>query len=67
MIKANRRKAVVLMIIVITLLLPNLAVSAQAAQTGSSAGVVSTSWGALNVRSAPDAGGALLTKLPKGT
>lgn len=67
MMKAKGRKAVVLMIVIITLLLPNLAVSARADQSGISAGVVSTSWGALNVRSSPDTGAPLITKLPKGT
>ncbi len=43
------------------------AVSAQAADSGSTAGVVSTASGSLNVRSLPDVGGTILTKLAKGT
>lgn len=42
-------------------------VSAQAADAGSTAGVVSTSWGSLYVRSLPSTGGTILTKLAKGT
>ncbi len=61
------RKAAAIILIAAVLILPSLTFSARAADSGASAGIVSTAWGALNVRSAPHTGGAVLAKLPKGT
>jgi len=54
-------------VLVFMLILSLVPAGASAAGTGSSAGVVSVSWGSLNVRSTPSTSGTILTSLPKGT
>ncbi|NCC69595.1 MAG: hypothetical protein EOM14_15660, partial [Clostridia bacterium] len=60
-------KASVTIVLIIALIAALPSVSAKAADSGWAAGIVSTSWGSLNVRSLPDTGGTVLTKLPKGS
>lgn len=53
-------------VLVLVLILSFIPVGASAAGSGSSAGVISVSWGSLNVRSSASAG-TILTSLNKGT
>lgn len=53
-------------VLVLVLILSFIPVGASAADSGSSAGVISVSWGSLNVRSSASAG-TILTSLNKGT
>lgn len=63
----KRLRISITIVLIIALVITFPAVSAQAADSGSAAGVVSTSWGSLNVRSLPSTGGTVLSKLAKGT
>jgi len=62
--KIFRLISTVLVLMLIVSLIP---AGASAADSGSSAGVVSVSWGSLNVRSSASASGTILTRLTKGT
>lgn len=53
--------------LVLMLILSIIPAGATAADSSSSAGVISVSWGSLNVRSSPSASGTILTSLTKGT
>jgi len=54
-------------VLVFMLVLSLIPAGASAASSGSKAGLVSVSWGSLNVRSTPSTSGTILTSLPKGT
>lgn len=61
------RKAVMLIILIAMLTSAFPGVGAAAADSSSAAGIVSTAWGALNVRSTAGTSGTVLTKLQRGT
>lgn len=61
------RLAAAFILIAVTLIFSGLTTRAAAADINSAAGIVTVSYGSLNVRSDASSAGAILTKLPKGT
>jgi uncharacterized protein YgiM (DUF1202 family) len=61
------KKAAAIVFIASMLLCVGLVPNAAAAEVTSAAGTVTTTWGALNVRTEPNVSSSIITKLPSGT
>jgi uncharacterized protein YgiM (DUF1202 family) len=66
-IPMKRKLSILISTVLVFMLILSLVPAGASAAGSGSAGVVSVSWGSLNVRSTPSTSGTILTSLPKGT